>query len=309
MLDERTAADPKDPTVRWTHFTIAELTRKISENSAKVSPTVINRWCRERNLKRRRQVGSVTKSPSRGRDEQFAVIDHLREVFRRSKDAIFSVDSKQKEMLGAVPRPGEILADGEVSMLDHPLPSYSDGEVVTHGIYDPQNNAAHMNLSQGHDTGAFSCASLKWFWKNIGRHAHQMADRILLLMDCGGSNSFRSNVFKHKLVGLSAAIGLPIQVAHYPVYCSKYNPIERRAFPWIERAYRGQHFETTAQMADAIVDLAKTATGFQSTAHVMKQRFKPATRKARKAAAGVKLQHPESPQEYNYRVTPEIAQL
>jgi len=233
----------------------------------------------------RRKAPSVTKSPSRNRDQQFNIIDRLRESFRLAKDAVFSVDSKQKEMLGNVYRPGEVLADGPVEVLDHALPSYCAGEVITHGIYDPQNNTAHMNLSRGCDTGAFACASLRWFWEHIGRPAHQTADRILLLMDCGGSNSFRSNVFKYCLAKTSAAIGLPIRVAHYPVYCSKYNPIERRAFPYVEKSYRGQIFTKIESMVKAIQNRAKTATGLQTTAHELEKQFRPATYRMKKMAA------------------------
>lgn len=308
LLDRRTAADPKDPDVHWTHLSVAKLTKMLSKTCVTVSWFVVNRLCQERNLKKRTQVDSVTKAPSRDRDEQFCVLDRLRNRFRKTKDAIFSIDSKQKEMLGDVSRPGTVLADGAVAMLDHPLPSYSDGEVITHGIYDTQRNTAHMNLSLGHDTGAFSCASFQWFWESIGRAVHQSADRILLLMDCGGSNSFRSNVFKHELGGVSASIGLPIQVAHFPVYCSKYNPIERRAFPWVERAYSGQIFTTIHQMVESIERLAKTATGFCTTAHAMEQSFRPASKRLRDEARDIKVEHPQSPHQYNYRVTPETRQ-
>ncbi len=306
ILDQRTAGDPKDPNVHWTHLTIAAIARILRDRCVPISWPVAKRLCDDRDLKKRQQVNSVTKAPSRNRDEQFAILDRIRKSFRSTKDAIFSIDSKQKEMLGDVSRPGNVLADGPVEMLDHPLPSYSDGEVITHGIYDTQFNQAHMNLSLGHDTAEFSCASFQWFWEQIGQTVHDTAKRILLLMDCGGSNSFRSNVFKHELCRVSAAIGLPIQVAHLPVYCSKYNPIERRVFPWVERAYSGQIFTTMQQMASSIRRFAQTATGLTTTTHVMKEQFKPATKKAKKQAASISVEYPEKLHQYNYRVTPEI---
>ncbi len=306
ILQERTAGDPTDATVHWTWLTVAQIARELSETCVSVSWHVVKRLCDQRNLKKRHQVDSVTKSPSRDRDEQFTIIDRLRASFRRTNDAIFSIDSKQREMLGDVSRPGAVLADGPVEMLDHPLPSYADGEVITHGIYDTRHNTAHMNLSLGHDTGAFACASFRWFWNNIGQKAHEIADRILLLMDCGGSNSFRSNVFKYALCQTSAAIGLPIRVAHYPVYCSKYDPIERRVFPWVEQAYSGRHFTQIGQMGNAIETHAMTSTGLTTTAHIMTKMFQPATKAEKKQAAGVKVQYPENLNDYNYRVTPAI---
>lgn len=306
LLQERTAGDPTDATVRWTCLTIAAIARILTEVCVAVSWPVVKRLCLERNLKKRHQVNSVTKAPSRDRDEQFHIIDRLRRTFRRTKDAIFSIDSKQKEMLGDVSRPGAVLADGPVAMLDHPLPSYADGEVITHGIYDTQENTAHMNLSPGHDTGAFACASFLWYWQHIGHLVQAAAERILLLLDCGGSNSFRSNIFKYNLCLTSSTIGLPIQVAHFPVYCSKYNPIERRVFPWVEGAYSGQIFTTADEMAESIEDLACTLTGLVTTAHVLEEAYQPATNREKKQAAGVIVEYPENLNEYNYRVTPEI---
>ena len=64
----------------------------------------------------------------------------------------------------------------------------------------------------------------------MGTPVGRDATSILLTCDGGGSNSSRKYIFKHDLERLSNAIGLPIRVAHYPPYCSKYNPIERRFF-------------------------------------------------------------------------------
>jgi len=304
LLKQRTAGNPKDAKTNWTHLTIAEITRRLSATVAQVSWPVVKRLCENRNLKKRKQVKSVTKAPSRGRDMQFRILDRLRRTFRASKDAIFSVDSKEKEMLGNVYRGGDVLADGPVQVLDHALPSYSEGEVVSHGIYDTRNNRGHINLNLGCDTGAFACASFLWFWEHVGRLANATADRILLLMDCGGSNSSRSNVFKHNLSKVASKVGLPIRVAHLPVYCSKYNPIERRVFPHVERAYRGQIFTRPKQMRDAIEARASTSTNLELTAHVLKRKFKPATRKQQKVAADVQLEYPEKLDEYNYRAAP-----
>jgi hypothetical protein len=50
------------------------------------------------------------------------------------------------------------------------------------------------------------------------------------LCDGGGSNSASRYVFKEELQKLADRLGLEIRVAHYPPYCSKYNPIEHRLF-------------------------------------------------------------------------------
>jgi hypothetical protein len=55
-------------------------------------------------------------------------------------------------------------------------------------------------------------------------------------MDWWGSNSSRSNLVKDDLQKLANRIWIPIRIAHYPPYTSKYNPIEHRLFCHISRA-------------------------------------------------------------------------
>jgi hypothetical protein len=50
---------------------------------------------------------------------------------------------------------------------------------------------------------------------------------------------------------------LEIRVAHYPPYCSKYNPLEHRLFPHVSRACRGVIVHT---LGTAQHDMAKTET-------------------------------------------------
>ncbi|MFT6863427.1 MAG: hypothetical protein ACJAVK_001988 [Akkermansiaceae bacterium] len=51
-------------------------------------------------------------------------------------------------------------------------------------------------------------------------------------MDAGGANAARSIQFKHELLKLATRTGLKIRVAHYPPYCSKWDPMyARHVFP------------------------------------------------------------------------------
>ena len=61
-------------------------------------------------------------------------------------------------------------------------------------------------------------------------------------------------------------------MAHYPSYCSKYNPIERRLFPHVARACQGMLFDTI----DTVVRLmrrASTTTGLQTTVNVIRRAY------------------------------------
>ena len=47
------------------------------------------------------------------------------------------------------------------------------------------------------------------------------------------------NIFKQELLKLATSLELDIIIAHYPPYCSKYNPIEHKLFAHITRSWSG----------------------------------------------------------------------
>ena len=62
---------------------------------------------------------------------------------------------------------------------------------------------------------------------------------MLVLADAGGSNGCRVGLFREKLWELSCQLGMSIRVAHFPSYCSKYNPIDHRLFSHVSRSLEG----------------------------------------------------------------------
>ncbi len=63
-------------------------------------------------------------------------------------------------------------------------------------------------------------------------------------------------------------MGIEIRVAHYPPYCSKYNPIEHRLFPHVTRACAGvvcKGVESVKQL----VALTSISTGLPVTVDVL----------------------------------------
>ena len=69
-------------------------------------------------------------------------------------------------------------------------------------------------------------------------------------------------VFKEELQPLAGRLGLELRVAHYPPYCSKYNPIEHRLFPHLTRACRGVIFHTLETVRYYMAK-AETTTGMR----------------------------------------------
>lgn len=60
-----------------------------------------------------------------------------------------------------------------------------------------------------------------------------------LLCDGGGSNHCRHTLVKYDFARVATRRGLQMLVAHYPAYCSKWNPIEHWLFCHLHRAWQG----------------------------------------------------------------------
>ena len=163
---------------------------------------------------------------------------------------MISIDTKKKEWLGNFHRAGTTFTAETVETFDHDFGSAGQGKLMPHGLYDLVHHHAHLHLNTSHDTSAWWCDSVALWWEHAGRAAHPQAKRLLVLGDGGGSTSATQYLCKEDLQGLANRLGLEIRMAHYPPYCSKYNPIEPHVFPHITRACQGVIFHT--------VDIAAT---------------------------------------------------
>ncbi len=161
-------------------------------------------------------------------------------------------------------------------------------------------------IGLSHDTSQFACDSFRWYWNRIGRRCYPHATSILLLCDCGGSNAAAQYIFKQDLQGLVNEIGIEIRVAHYPSYCSKYNPIERRFFPHVTRACAGMLFDTL-QTAVNLIRKASTTTGLRTTVNVIRRMYetgRTATDAMKRYIQSIIVRHSVLPN-WNYTLVPQ----
>ena len=56
-------------------------------------------------------------------------------------------DTKKKEVLGNLYRPGTLYTKEPVTTLDHDFWSLGHGKVMTHGIYDSQQNRGYIAIA------------------------------------------------------------------------------------------------------------------------------------------------------------------
>jgi hypothetical protein len=88
------------------------------------------------------------------------------------------------------------------------------------------------------------------------------------LCDGGGRNSGRKHLFKADLQRLVNALRIPLRVAHYPAYCSQFNPIERRLFCHGTRACQGVLCDSLPTVV-RLLQKTPTQTGLAVTVRVI----------------------------------------
>src|SRR5271157_6515096 len=178
------------------------------------------------------------------------------------------------------------------------------GTVIPHSLYDVGKNKGFVHLNTSHDTSELACDSLAAWWEEEGRAYYPKAKKLLLLCDGGGSNSATMYLFKEDLQKLADRLGIEIRVAHYPPYCSKWNPIEHRLFPHLTGACRGVIFHTLETVRYYMAK-AKTKKGLKVKVSILDKVYET----GRKYAAGfketMKIVFDEFLPKWNYRAVPE----
>jgi hypothetical protein len=269
VLKNYTAGDPMDEQVRWTNLKPWQIAKLLeNEYDLRVSLKVVRQWLKKHNYRRRKAQKRNSRKNVAHRNEQFENIIRLKAEFEAAGNPVVSMDTKKKEQLGNLYRDGQLYTLEEVRTLDHDFVSYATGVVIPHSIYDLKHNLGYINLGTSHDSSEFACDSLRNWWLNQGQALYPEATALLILCDGGGSNSSRHYIFKEDLLKLADEIGLVIRIAHYPPYCSKYNPIEHRLFPHVTRACQGVIFKNV-EVVKELMAQTSTTTGLSVTVEVI----------------------------------------
>jgi hypothetical protein len=309
LMETRMAGDPDDDTIRFTDLTPTRIESELAAMQTPASDDLVRRWMNEQKLRLRKISKVIAGGQSEDRDDQFLNIAALIDAYKADGNPIFSVDTKAKEHLGRLFRKGRVRCDAPFRAFDHDFPSLAEGVLIPHGIYDPVRNLGHVNLGLSHDTTQFACDSLQWYWNRIGRQAYPAASSMLLLFDCGGSNSASKYLFKHDLQAVADQTNMTIRVAHYPSSCSKYNLIERRFFPHLSRVCTGMLFETLEHVVE-LMRKASTRMGLRTTVNVIRRVYetgREATNEMKEVIRST-VQFADLLPKWNYTITPQITQ-
>jgi hypothetical protein len=137
-------------------------------------------------------------------------------------------------------------------------------KAVPCGVYDIGRNEAWVNSGITHDTAQFAVASIRMWWRRLGRRRYPQASlrRILITADSGGCNGPRSRLWKYELQNLADELGVELELCHFPPGTRKWNQIEHRLFCQITRTWRGEPLRSY-QMVVNLIGSTRTTTGLE----------------------------------------------
>jgi Rhodopirellula transposase DDE domain len=303
VLEDHTAGDPMREQVIWTDLTPREIGEALMEKDLYVSERIIRQLLEDAGYRRRQIQKYLDMGSHEDRDAQFENIARIKQDYLGSPDPILSIDTKKRELLGTFYRDGRVYTRQGPLAFDHDFPSYADGVVIPYGLYDLKRNFGYLSVGTSHDTTEFACDSIGWWWENYGRSLYPEARSVCLLCDGGGSNSADKYLFKEDLQKLADRLGREIRIAHYPPYCSKYNPIERRLFPHVTRACQGVIFDSVATVK-RLLEKTRTATGLGVVVEVVEKVYQTGRKYAEGFKKDMKIVFDKYLPKWNYRAIP-----
>ena len=304
VLEDHTAGDPMRLDVEWTNLSRRQIAQRMAELGTPASRDVVSQLLRKHRFRRRKALKKKTMGQHRDRNAQFEKIARLKKQYLKVGLPVISIDTKKKELLGNFYRDGKIDTQATIETNDHDFGSAGSGMVIPLGVYDVGRNQGFIHLNTTHDTSELACDSIAAWWDRYGQAAYPVAKKLLVLCDGGGSNSATRYVFKEELQKLANRLGVEIRVAHYPPYCSKYNPIEHRLFPHVTRACRGVIFRTL-EIVQHYIAKTETTTGLKVSVNILDKTYEIGRKCATDFKKTTKIVFDKVRSKWNYRAVPQ----
>jgi hypothetical protein len=161
-----------------------------------------------------------------------------------------SLDAKASVAVGPFSRHGQSRV--VVKAADHDFEA--EAHLTPFGIFLPDHDELYLYFTAGPLTADFMVDCLLDFWMMVKRSFPQV-ESLLLNLDNGPENHSRRTQFMQRLTDLVDATQLTLQLAYYPPYHSKYNPIER-TWGVLEQHWNG----TLLDSRQAVLRTASTMT-------------------------------------------------
>jgi transposase len=161
-----------------------------------------------------------------------------------------SIDAKVAVKVGEFDRGGTTRMP--TVSLDHDFPT--ETTLTPYGIFIPEYNELFLFFVASKLTADCIVDLLESWWQTV-KHRFTHIQKLVINQDNGPENHSRRTQFMKRIVDFSRSSQLNLQLAYYPPYHSKYNPIER-CFGWLEQHWNGSLLDTV----ETVLNFAQTLT-------------------------------------------------
>jgi Rhodopirellula transposase DDE domain len=261
LVEPGSRGDPESP-LRWTTKSLRRLQAELAAAGHRASAPTVAKLLRAEGFSLQANAKTIEGAQHPDRDAQFRYLNDQAVDHIGTGDPVISVDTKKKELVGQFKNGGrEWLPRGEPERVNvHDFMDKQLGKAIPYGVYDIAADAGWVSVGTDHDTAEFAVATIRTWWRKVGSAAYPAASRLLITADGGGSNGYRTRLWKIELARLAEQTGLTVTVCHLPPGTSKWNKIEHRLFSHISMNWRGRPL-TSHEVVVNTIAATTTRTG------------------------------------------------
>jgi len=304
LVDADSRGDPELP-LRWTAKSVRKLADGLAELGHRAHFTTVAKLLRGLGYSLQANAKTREGSAHPDRDAQFQHINQTVKAALHAAQPVISVDTKKKELVGDFKNGGRELRPkrSPVPVRVHDFKDPELGKAIPYGIYDLAVDEGWVNVGIDHDTAQFAVASIQGWWEHLGHSRYPEATSLTITADCGGSNGYRTRLWKIELQHLADHSGLQIHVCHLPPGTSKWNKIEHRLFSFITQNWRGKPLLST-QVIISLIAATSTRTGLKVYAQLDERTYPSKIAVTKEQLAAVQLHGDPFHPEWNYTIEP-----
>jgi len=305
LVDPITRGDPESP-LRWTCKSTMVLSAELfAQHGIRISDRTVARLLRDHGYSLQAANKTVEGAQHPDRNAQFEHINAKAQDCVERGVPVISVDSKKKELVGNFKNAGrEWQPQGVPELVDvHDFPSDAVGKAIPYGVYDLAANDGFVSVGVDHDTPVFAVTSIEAWWTQVGSKRYPKAREIFITADAGGSNSYRSHVWKHQLQRVADKLDMSIRVSHFPPGTSKWNKVEHRLFSFISINWRGRPLRTYETVINLIGNTSNRA-GLVVRARLDRRRYPTGKKISKRELRALKIEPDDFHGEWNYVIKP-----
>ncbi len=304
LVEPISRGDPMSP-LQWTCKSTRVLAAELRSQGFSVSSTKVGALLKAQGYSLQSNRKTIEGKQHPDRNAQFEHIARRVKARQRCGEPAISVDTKKKEPLGKMKNPGKTYRrkGHPVEVNVHDFPDKELGKAVPYGVYDIGNNQAGVSVGIGHDTAEFAVASIRRWWRRMGRKRYRSPRRLLITADSGGSNSPRTRLWLCELQKFADQTGMVIEVCHYPPGTSKWNKIEHRLFCHITRNWQGVPLETLEVVA-SLIGSTTSREGLEVHAWLDAKKYHKGRKVSNEEIQEVHIKRNKFHGEWNYEIHP-----